>query len=37
MIMGVAQAAKSLGKTDLILLGNDGDTGAASSRSPPAT
>jgi ribose transport system substrate-binding protein len=28
MIMGVAQAAKSLGKTDLILLGNDGDTGA---------
>jgi ribose transport system substrate-binding protein len=28
MIMGVAQAAKSLGKSDLILLGNDGDTGA---------
>ncbi len=28
MIMGAAQAAKSLGKTDLILLGNDGDTGA---------
>jgi len=28
MILGVAQAAKSLGKTDLILLGNDGDTGA---------
>ena len=28
MIMGVAQAAKALGKTDLILLGNDGDTGA---------
>ena len=28
MIMGVAQAAKSLGKADLILLGNDGDTGA---------
>jgi len=28
MIMGVAQAAKSLGKSDLVLLGNDGDTGA---------
>ena len=28
MIMGVAQAAKALGRTDLILLGNDGDTGA---------
>jgi ribose transport system substrate-binding protein len=28
MIMGVAQAAKALGKTDLVLLGNDGDTGA---------
>lgn len=28
MILGVAQAAKSLGKSDLILLGNDGDTGA---------
>jgi ribose transport system substrate-binding protein len=28
MIMGVAQAAKALGKSDLILLGNDGDTGA---------
>lgn len=26
MIMGAAQAAKALGKTDLILLGNDGDT-----------
>jgi ribose transport system substrate-binding protein len=28
MILGAAQAAKALGKTDLILLGNDGDTGA---------
>ena len=28
MILGVAQAAKSLGRSDLILLGNDGDTGA---------
>ena len=28
MIMGVAQAAKALGKSDLVLLGNDGDTGA---------
>jgi ribose transport system substrate-binding protein len=28
MILGVAQAAKSLGRDDLILLGNDGDTGA---------
>jgi ribose transport system substrate-binding protein len=28
MIMGVAQAVKALGKSDLILLGNDGDTGA---------
>ncbi len=28
MIMGAAQAAKALGKPDLILLGNDGDTGA---------
>jgi ribose transport system substrate-binding protein len=28
MILGVAQAAKSLGKSDLVLLGNDGDTGA---------
>jgi ribose transport system substrate-binding protein len=26
MIMGVAQAAKALGRTDLVLLGNDGDT-----------
>jgi len=26
MIMGAAQAAKALGKTDLTLLGNDGDT-----------
>jgi ribose transport system substrate-binding protein len=26
MIMGAAQAAKALGKSDLILLGNDGDT-----------
>jgi ribose transport system substrate-binding protein len=26
MIMGAAQAAKALGKTDLVLLGNDGDT-----------
>jgi ribose transport system substrate-binding protein len=26
MIMGAAQAAKALGKPDLILLGNDGDT-----------
>lgn len=26
MIMGVAQAAKSLGRTDIMLLGNDGDT-----------
>ena len=37
MIMGVAQAAKELGKSDLILLGNDGDTGLALSRSPPAS
>jgi len=28
MIMGVAQAAKSLGRTDIVLLGNDGDTAA---------
>ncbi len=28
MILGVAQAAKSLGRSELILLGNDGDTGA---------
>jgi ribose transport system substrate-binding protein len=28
MILGAAQAAKALSKTDLILLGNDGDTGA---------
>ncbi len=28
MIMGVAQAAKSLGRRDLVLLGNDGDTAA---------
>ncbi len=28
MIMGLAQAAKSLGRTDLTLLGNDGDTAA---------
>ena len=28
MIIGVAQAAKALGKSDLMLLGNDGDTGA---------
>lgn len=27
-IMGAAQAAKSLGRTDLLLFGNDGDTGA---------
>lgn len=27
-IMGAAQAAKALGRTDLLLLGNDGDTGA---------
>ena len=37
MIMGAAQAAKSLGKSDLILLGNDGDTGARSSRSHAGT
>jgi ribose transport system substrate-binding protein len=28
MIMGVAQAAKSLGRKDIVLLGNDGDTAA---------
>ncbi len=28
MIMGVAQAAKSLGRRDIVLLGNDGDTAA---------
>lgn len=28
MIMGVAQAAKALGRRDLVLLGNDGDTAA---------
>ncbi|HET6411566.1 MAG TPA: sugar ABC transporter substrate-binding protein [Anaeromyxobacter sp.] len=28
MIMGVAQAAKSLGRRDITLLGNDGDTAA---------
>jgi ribose transport system substrate-binding protein len=28
MIMGAARAAQSLGKTDLLLLGNDGDTAA---------
>lgn len=28
MIMGVAQAAKSLGRSDIVLLGNDGDTAA---------
>jgi len=28
MIMGMAQAAKSLGRTDIVLLGNDGDTAA---------
>jgi ribose transport system substrate-binding protein len=27
-IMGAAQAAKALGRTDLLLFGNDGDTGA---------
>jgi ribose transport system substrate-binding protein len=27
-IMGAAQAAKSLGRSDLLLFGNDGDTGA---------
>ncbi len=28
MIMGVAQATKSLGRSDMVLLGNDGDTAA---------
>lgn len=27
-VMGAAQAAKALGRTDLLLFGNDGDTGA---------
>ena len=34
-ILGAAQAAKALGRKDLFVIGNDGDTGAGSSRSLP--